>query len=269
MTNGWRSWRLAVALLVSLAAVVSRPAPAQVPGSAAPQQGPDTEPPPPPPDEEPQADEEPPPEALPPQNPPDLSTFETQLAPYGRWVDTPEYGRVWVPNATQRADWQPYTDGHWVYTAWGWSFVSDVPWGWAPFHYGRWGWAPTLGWFWVAGTVWAPAWVSWRHTDGHVAWSPFAPSGYRYGRRWPGWVAVPSAHFTHPIQREVIPRAHAVPIVRNARPAPSIQHAPERGHIYGPPRGTGRPSGGARPAGGPRSSGGGKQGGGKERDHGR
>src|ERR1700674_4009003 len=96
--------RLVVAVLVAL---VSRPAPAQTTGAPPPPpQGPDTEPPPPPPDEETQADEEPPPEALPPQNPPDLPTFETQLAPYGRWVDTPGYGRVWVPNSTQRADWQ-------------------------------------------------------------------------------------------------------------------------------------------------------------------
>jgi len=63
-------------------------------------------------------------------------------------------------------------------------------------------------------------------------------------RCWPGWVAVPSAHFTHPLQRDVLPRTHAAPIVRNARPAPSIDLAPERGRTYGPPRTVGRSNAG-------------------------
>ena len=142
-----------------------------------------------------------------------------------------------------------------------------MPWGWAPFHYGRWGWTPALGWFWGPGLVWAPAWVSWRYTNGHVAWAPYAPPGFRYGRRWPGWVTVPAPHFTHPIERERIPRADAAPIVRSARPAPSIQHAPEHGHAYGPPRETGRSRGGGKPVAKP--PGGGKQGGGREHDRGR
>jgi hypothetical protein len=84
--------------------------------------------------------------------------------------------------------------------------------------------------------------VSWRYTNGHVAWSPYAPRGFHYDRRWPGWVTVPSQHFTHPIERDRIPRVHAAPIVRSARPAPSIQHEPERGRAYGPPRNVGRPA---------------------------
>jgi hypothetical protein len=192
--------------------------------------------PPPPPEEDLEAEEPPPPAALPPQQAPDQSTFDQQLAPYGRWVDTPDYGRVWLPNASQRSDWQPYTDGHWVYTDLGWSFVPDVPWGRIVFHYGNWGWGPDLGWYWVPGFVWAPAWVSWRFTNGHIAWAPFGPRGYRYGNRWPGWVAVPREHFTHPIQREAIPWRHAGPILRGARPAESIRSVPERGHFYGPPR---------------------------------
>jgi hypothetical protein len=236
MTNPSRWTCLAVALLF---AVLARPAAAQGPSAPpVPDNSDSTSTPPPPPEE---AEEPPPPEALPPPQAPDMATFQADLAPYGRWVDTPDYGRVWVPNTGSRSDWQPYSDGHWVYTEWGWSFVADVPWGWAPFHYGRWGWSVGLGWYWVPGFVWAPAWVSWRYTNGHVAWSPYGPKGFRYDRRWPGWVTVPSAHFTHPIERERIPRAHAAPIVRGARPAPSIQRTPERGHQYGPPRETGRP----------------------------
>ncbi|HZR09186.1 MAG TPA: DUF6600 domain-containing protein [Myxococcales bacterium] len=252
-------------LTVLVAALFAFAAGAQVPGAPPAPAGADTQPPPPP--EEEDSEEPPPPDALPPQSAPDMMTFERDLAPYGRWVDTADYGRVWIPNTSARSDWQPYSDGHWVYTQWGWSFVADVPWGWAPFHYGRWGWMPTLGWFWVPGFVWAPAWVSWRYTNGHVAWAPYAPPGFRYGRRWPGWVTVPAQHFTHPIERERIPRADAARIVRGARPAPSIQHVPERGRTYGPPRETGRPRGGGKPVAAPHA-GPPKQGGGREHERG-
>jgi hypothetical protein len=228
---------LCLALLVALAPFLARPAHAQAPSPS------DTVPPPPPDDEE--SDATPPPaEAQPPPQAPDRPAFEERLAPYGRWVDTPEYGRVWIP-ATSSPDWQPYSEGRWVYTEWGWSFVSDVPWGWAVFHYGRWGWRAGFGWFWVPGFVWAPAWVSWRWSGGHVCWSPYAPAGFFYGRRWPGWVVVPRAHFTHPIGREMIPRAHVAPIVRAARPGPSFA-APARRGAFGPPRAWVRPFRGRR-----------------------
>jgi hypothetical protein len=136
-------------------------------------------------------------------------------------VDTPEYGLVWVP-AGVGADWQPYSDGQWVDTSWGWSFVSPVPWGWAAFHYGRWGFGLGLGWFWVPGFVWSPAWVSWRYYPGYVCWSPFAPSGFAYGRHWHGWVVVPARHFTRPIFAARVPWNHAGPIVRAASPIRSV-----------------------------------------------
>jgi hypothetical protein len=208
------SW---AALLLSAAALLSSPARAQTyEGEAVP---------PPPPEDDAQP---PPPDAVPPAQPPDENTFEQNLSPYGRWIDTPEYGRVWVPYDTS-PDWQPYTDGRWVDTQWGWSFASTVPWGWAVFHYGRWGFAPALGWFWVPGFVWAPAWVSWRYYPGYVCWSPFAPAGFVFGRHWPGWVAVPGIHFTHPIVRFRVPPAHVAPIVRAARPVAAIASAARAG----------------------------------------
>ena len=174
------------------------------------------EPPPPPPDEEMEAPP-PPPSAQPPQQAPDQQAFDRALAPYGHWVVTAEYGRVWVPS-DMGPDWQPYSEGQWVYTTWGWSFAAPVPWGWAAYHYGRWGWRVGIGWFWVPGYVWGPAWVSWRWTNGYACWSPIGPHGYVYGRHWPGWVVVPYAHFTHPIHRWVVPRAQVGGIVRSAHP---------------------------------------------------
>jgi hypothetical protein len=60
------------------------------------------------------------------------------LAQYGSWSQTQEYGQLWYPNNVP-SDWAPYRDGHWAYIApWGWNWVDSQPWGFAPFHYGRW-----------------------------------------------------------------------------------------------------------------------------------
>ncbi|MBB5443312.1 DUF6600 domain-containing protein [Paraburkholderia sp. WSM4177] len=124
----------------------------------------------------------------------------------GTWRETPQYGEVWVPNATP-AGWAPYHDGHWVWQApWGWTWVDDQPWGFAPYHYGRW--AEVDGtWAWVPGPleadaapVYAPALVAFVGDDdggvdwgvnlavggviaAGVAWFPLGP-----GERWhPHW----------------------------------------------------------------------------------
>src|SRR5882672_7602363 len=90
-----------------------------------------------------------------------VSYFYDALSPYGRWVDYPSYGWCWSP-AGVAAEWRPYSDGYWVYSDFGWTWVDYEPWGWAPFHYGRWLEDPQYGWLWVPGTEWAPAWVAWR-----------------------------------------------------------------------------------------------------------
>jgi hypothetical protein len=184
------------------------------------------EPPPPPPEYDQEAV---PPSAEPPPRAPDQRVFEQELSPYGRWVDMPEHGRVWIPGGVG-PDWQPYADGRWVNTGWGWSFAAPVPWGWAAYHYGRWGWRGGFGWFWVPGYVWGPAWVSWRWMNGYACWSPLGPRGYVYGRGWPGWVVVPYAHFTHPIHRWAVPYAQSRFIVRSARPVRAFP--PGHGHGF-------------------------------------
>jgi Family of unknown function (DUF6600) len=78
----------------------------------------------------------PPPAESPPLTP-EVSFFYDQLAPHGQWFWLEPYGWVWTPNDVDTA-WRPYTDGHWVYTDCGWTWVSEREWGWAPFHYGRW-----------------------------------------------------------------------------------------------------------------------------------
>jgi len=105
---------------------------------------------------------------------PEASFFYDQLAPHGQWFWLEPYGWVWTPNDVDTA-WRPYTDGHWVYTDCGWTWVSEREWGWAPFHYGRWFFHDHRGWCWVPGQDWAPAWVSWRWGDNGCGWAPMPP----------------------------------------------------------------------------------------------
>ncbi len=103
-----------------------------------------------------------------------FQVFYDQLSPYGQWIDYPNYGYVWLPDA--ESDFAPYsTDGHWVITEYGFTWVSDYEWGWAPFHYGRWDYDSYFGWFWIPDNEWGPAWVSWRRADGYYGWEPMGP----------------------------------------------------------------------------------------------
>jgi hypothetical protein len=103
-----------------------------------------------------------------------IGGFYDELEPYGRWVDC-RYGDCWVPERVSR-DWQPYSNGEWFYTEYGWTWVSYDPWGDDPYHYGTWVYTDRYGWAWIPGTVWAPAWVTWSYSDDYVGWAPLPPS---------------------------------------------------------------------------------------------
>jgi hypothetical protein len=103
------------------------------------------------------------------------STFYTKLEPYGDWIETDDYGYVYCPREAQNNRWRPYTNGRWVYTEAGWTWVSEEPFGWATYHYGRWTRLRGTGWVWVPGNEWAPAWVSWRKGGQYVGWAPLPP----------------------------------------------------------------------------------------------
>jgi hypothetical protein len=115
----------------------------------------------------------------------DLGFFYDNLASYGNWIERPSYGWVWTPSQVSTS-WRPYQDGHWVWTDQGWTWISEEPYGWATYHYGRWYEDPEIGWSWVPGDEWAPAWVDWQAGDDYVGWAPLPPSydinaGYRDG----------------------------------------------------------------------------------------
>lgn len=106
---------------------------------------------------------------------PTYQQFYDQLSPEGQWINYPGYGYCWIPNQLP-PDFSPYmTGGHWVYTDYGMTWVSDYDWGWACFHYGRWFLDATYGWMWVPGYDWAPAWVTWGYYGDYYCWAPFAP----------------------------------------------------------------------------------------------
>jgi hypothetical protein len=115
---------------------------------------------------------------------PTLDYFQSQLSPYGSWVNLPGYGLCWQPAVS--VGWRPYYDGgHWQYTDAGYFWQSDYPWGDIAFHYGRWAYTPT-GWAWVPGYDYAPSWVVWRHddADGFVGWAPLPPGAVFVDGGW-------------------------------------------------------------------------------------
>jgi hypothetical protein len=145
----------------------------------------------------------------------DIGTCYDYLAPYGSWIDMDPYGYVWCPRHMGYR-WRPYAEGYWLWTDWGWTWMSDYDWGWMPFHYGRWGWDNDCGWFWVPGTMWGPAWVTWRYGDLYCGWAPIPPgvefgmgvdfNAIALGIPFNFWVFVNGSHFLdRDIHRYVLP----------------------------------------------------------------
>ncbi len=122
----------------------------------------------------------------------DVGFFYDQLASYGNWIERPNYGWVWTPRDVS-ASWRPYQAGHWVWSDEGWTWLSDEPYGWATYHYGRWYQDSEIGWAWVPGTDWGPAWVSWQEGQDNVGWAPLPPganvvnASYNSGPSGPGY----------------------------------------------------------------------------------
>jgi len=115
-----------------------------------------------------------------------FQVFYDQLSPYGQWINHPNYGYVWIPDAGP--DFAPYSsNGYWVLTDYGWTWSSDYEWGWAPFHYGRWDFDNYYGWFWIPDNEWGPAWVTWRRAEGYYGWEPMGPGitiGMSFGNNY-------------------------------------------------------------------------------------
>ncbi len=129
-----------------------------------------------------------------------FQVFYDELSPYGDWVKDARYGYIWLPAV--RGDFHPYgTEGHWVMTEYGNTWVSYYDWGWAPFHYGRWYFDDYFqSWAWIPGYDWGPAWVNWRSGGGYYGWAPLGPGvSIQVSVNIPSfhWVFIPNHRIHH------------------------------------------------------------------------
>jgi hypothetical protein len=97
-------------------------------------------------------------------------TGATAGAEAGVAVEVEAEEEVAVPEYT------PYENGQWVDSDAGWYFHASTEPEEITSHYGRWTFTTSLGWVWLPGSVWAPAWVDWREDETYVAWTP-VPAG--------------------------------------------------------------------------------------------
>ncbi|MEY2520316.1 MAG: hypothetical protein QOF24_2075 [Verrucomicrobiota bacterium] len=166
--------------------------------------------------------------------------FYEKLEPYGAWRETADYGYVYQPRVAEESqEWRPYTDGRWAYSDAGWTWISDEPFGWATYHYGRWLRLRRVGWVWVPGDEWAPAWVSWRTSKDYVGWAPLPPEA-RFDRRsgihnWADsyydigpdqYAFVPGNEFgSQHVRRSVVPAERNITLVNETTNVTNITYA--------------------------------------------
>ncbi|HMQ69892.1 MAG TPA: hypothetical protein PKA90_02245 [Ignavibacteria bacterium] len=122
---------------------------------------------------------------------------------------------VWRPYAVDNY-WNPYYNGNWVFTNFGWVWSSYYSWGWAPYNYGRWYCSINYGWVWFPGNYWAPNYVTWRSCGNYVGWYPTCPrfrwrgrgthvyTNHLYAYNPQNWVFVNTQDFSKKIDRSVI-----------------------------------------------------------------
>jgi hypothetical protein len=170
----------------------------------------------------------------------DQTAFREPLATYGDWVSLSDGSSAWRPNPGDvGSDFQPYvTNGQWEPTDAGWIFASSYSWGWACFHYGQWWYEAPLGWVWVPGRTWAPAWVEWRYGNDSVGWRPIPPRG----RSFPTLVSRRSVwSFVHVgdlattrVATRLVPAAEVPALLTASKAAPVRRRGPDT-YSPGPP----------------------------------
>ena len=123
--------------------------------------------------------------------PSEIRYYANDLDDHGRWVNSGEYGWVWQPSGVAE-DWRPYYQGRWAPYSGGMTWISDEPWAYVAYHHGRWHWSLGVGWFWIPGINYSPAWVAWNYTPGYYGWAPLGyyntPAHWGYGA-WGGGYA--------------------------------------------------------------------------------
>lgn len=154
--------------------------------------------------------------------------FYSELSPFGEWIEFQSGVYAWRP-VNMGPGWQPYVHGRWVWSDFGWYWISDEPFGWATYHYGRWYDDEVYGWIWIPDLDWGPAWVEWRHNDEYIGWAPLPPYarfhvsiGIRFTRRWITpiryWCFIPYRHFAAGnVYREYLSQANVRRMISTTR----------------------------------------------------
>ncbi len=154
--------------------------------------------------------------------------FHSSLSPHGEWIEMESGFRVWRPFHIPHY-WRPYLIGRWVWTDYGWYWMSNEPFGWITYHYGRWYYDDYYGWVWMPDDVWGPAWVEWRYDDDYIGWAPLPPYatfsiavGIRFTTHWVApvhyWNFVQYHRFGSIIRyRDVVPEEHSRRLIRTSR----------------------------------------------------
>lgn len=95
----------------------------------------------------------------------------------GEWLWDDLFGYVWRPFINDMRypweGWSPYVFGRWTEVGNSMFWVPEEAWGWVPYHLGLWQWDRKLGWVWLPGSLFAPAWAAWDFFEGHYAWRPW------------------------------------------------------------------------------------------------
>jgi hypothetical protein len=102
---------------------------------------------------------------------------------HGEWVWNSLYGFVWKPHYNRKypgGAWQPYVYGSWSVFNNQLFWVPQEPWGWVPYHLGVWLWDKDVGWMWLPGDAFAPAWVTWEFFAGFYMWKPWSLYDWYY-----------------------------------------------------------------------------------------
>jgi len=165
--------------------------------------------------------------------------FYSHLAPYGEWIELDAGTYAWRPLRVGFG-WRPYLHGRWVWTDYGWYWLSAEPFGWAVFHYGRWYYDDYYGWIWIPDDVWGPAWVEWRYGGDYIGWAPLPPYahfsvsiGIRFTTRWVApvhyWSFVHCRYIGAPaVTRYVVDQRSTRRLIRTSRSAGGYEVDRER-----------------------------------------
>ncbi|MGE5322993.1 MAG: DUF6600 domain-containing protein, partial [Actinomycetota bacterium] len=95
---------------------------------------------------------------------------------YGTYYDVAGYGWLWQPYGAGLG-WNPFINGYWTLTPYGYVWVSAYPWGWMPYRYGQWIFVNGSGWMWQPGG-WHGWWRRPRLVNTPPGFHPPAPPAH-------------------------------------------------------------------------------------------